>query len=433
MISLLLATMGFGFLGDLAWSQVASLEQYSKYFPFHAEFAAMTQIKPIGKKPGGPGGHAFLYIHGLCKDYSVPYPKVVPCSEARFPKGLEHAGVGISVNNDFVNANWVAVPGHELFFRGEHHGESLEQDDIERSVRRALEYRVFEGVKVQPELVPQAAIGVDYESQVARGSVGTDYSTHYGRELWSVRFKIDESAIRPMAEFLNQVNAPYVSGQREYQWSGIYDNCASLSANVLAVACIRKSLPVRQIFLKHVFNLALPRNGLSTLQLLVHHAGRTDLKELIDPTLSPVSFEAIRSQPQLWNLLQQGKTLPVGLGALSIHYPTVQGDQLFADDLKVVRIPHKNVGANRMSDEALQEEAFTDLRTNAVRSMLELEKSLEHSLKQVQTSERIKYQNWARQELAKSREVVENLMFGDAAPGVCSDAWTKPTRELKHR
>jgi hypothetical protein len=412
---------------NVAVAQGVSHQEYSKYFPFHAEFAAMTQIKPIGKKPGGPGGHAFLYIHGLCKDYSVPYPKVIPCSEARFPKGLEHAGVGISVNNDFVNANWVAVPGHELFFRGEHPGERLDQNDVDRSVQRALDYRVFEGVKVQPELVSNEVTGALYESKVARGSVGTDYSTHYGRELWSVRFKMDESAIRPMSDFLNQVNAPYVAGEREYRWSGIYDNCAALSANVLAVACLRKSLPVRQIFLKHLFNLALPRNGLSTLQLLVHHAGRTDLQELINPTLSPVSFEAIRSQPQLWSLLQQGKTLPVGLGALSVHYPTLLGDPLYADDLKVVRIPHKKLGANRMSDEALQEKATTDLKSNAVRSMLELEKSLKHSKVQPQTPERLLYQAWAQGELSKSREVIEDLMWGDSASRVCSDLWASTT------
>ncbi len=343
-------------------SSLSEHEHYSRFFPFHAEYAAMTQIKPFGQKAGGPGGHAFLYVHGLCKDYSVPYPKVIPCKDAKFPAGLEHEGVGISVNNDFINTNWVVVPGHELFFRGITPNSAFDHEAMKAVEEEALRYRIFEGVVVKPSLVSTLTKGQErYTRQVIKNAIGTDFAAQFGRELWGVRFRIDEKAIPKMAQFLNEVNEPYVTGQKPYEWSGLYDNCAMLSANALAQACVRSAIPTRQNLIRQLFNLALPRNGVSTLQSLVHDGGRGALSRLFFPETSAVDFSTIMKN-KVWrqNLAQFG-TLPVGLGALSKHYPTFKGDSIFQDDLKVASLPHRILGANQRSKEFFNLPEFSTL------------------------------------------------------------------------
>ncbi len=393
---------------------------YSQVFPFHVEYAAMTQIKPFGQKAGGPGGHAFLYIHGLCKDYSVPYPKVIPCSEAKFPPGLEHSGVGISVNNDFVNANWVAVPGHELFFKGIVPNGNVDAAAIQAVEDAAIRYRIFEGVQVKPALVSTRQRGQErYTRQVAKNAIGTDFAAQFGRELWGVRFRVDQKAIPEMAKFLNAVNEPYVMGVKPYEWSGIYDNCAMLSANVLAQACVRKSIPTRQIWIRQLFHLALPRNGLSTLQSLVHEGGRGAIARAVFPEVSAVDFDVVMNNPIWRENLRRFGTLPVGLGALSRHYPTFKGDALFADDLAVAQIPHVIPGANRRSKDYFNIPEFSQLGSQHLHHW---ETELQQARLQVQDvdlpeRDKMRYLMWVNQEL---REVarVQRLIQGGPCPAI---------------
>ena len=87
---------------------------YRSLYPFYAEICAVSQL---GKKPGfgadiysGFGGHAVLYLNGVCRKKDVDYPVLVMCDETGNPSD----GVGLSVNAHYQNANWIATEGRGL-------------------------------------------------------------------------------------------------------------------------------------------------------------------------------------------------------------------------------------------------------------------------------------------------------------------------------
>ena len=85
---------------------------YDEFYPYYAELCATTEIR---KKSGdgvplrsGIGGHAVLYLNGVCRDRQVAYPTLKLCEANLSPKS---EGVGISVNSHYKNANWIATDG----------------------------------------------------------------------------------------------------------------------------------------------------------------------------------------------------------------------------------------------------------------------------------------------------------------------------------
>src|SRR5579871_3204829 len=91
--------------------------EYVALFPYYAESCAVSQIL---KKPGfgadirgGVGGHAVLYLNGVCRD-PASSTRLALCDGAP----ALGRGVGLSVNAHYKNANWVAVQGRDFFFQG---------------------------------------------------------------------------------------------------------------------------------------------------------------------------------------------------------------------------------------------------------------------------------------------------------------------------
>src|SRR5579859_1753373 len=77
---------------------------YRALFPYYAEICAVSQL---GKKPGfgaeissGIGGHAVLYLNGVCRKPDSAYPVLALCGETRSTAD----GVGLSVNAHYRNA-----------------------------------------------------------------------------------------------------------------------------------------------------------------------------------------------------------------------------------------------------------------------------------------------------------------------------------------
>src|SRR5205085_9795066 len=93
---------------------------------------------------GGPGGHSVLYLNGVCRVADAGYPTVAMC-----PAGGSMAGrgVGLSVNEHFKNANWVAVEGRSFFFDGAvAPGAGLSERGYERTRMMARRAAIYDGV-----------------------------------------------------------------------------------------------------------------------------------------------------------------------------------------------------------------------------------------------------------------------------------------------
>ena len=92
---------------------------YDQLFPYYVELCATSQFRSSAKGRGGVTGHAVLYIKGACKDEQAPFPQLRRCRVIATDLDDPEHGAGISVGRWFRNVNWVAVPGYDLFFRGQ--------------------------------------------------------------------------------------------------------------------------------------------------------------------------------------------------------------------------------------------------------------------------------------------------------------------------
>ncbi len=235
---------------------------YSRLYPTHVEYCAGTAFQFIGGVTGGVGGHGFTYVNGLCRDDSKPYPQVKICD------GSEgYAGVGISVNSDFQNVNWVAIPNRALVLDGGiKNGERITTAVVDRLAEEAIRLRVFDGVVIKPELTlaPNGSAlepGTPaYLEAVAKNSIGTDYGLRFARNLECVRVPFHRSRLQAIADRLNALNDSYFLTGKTYVWSGLTNNCAHVASDILENAGIRDAIPTDSYL-----NLAIPRNGVYTL------------------------------------------------------------------------------------------------------------------------------------------------------------------------
>lgn len=237
-------------------------ETYSRLYPSHVEYCAGTAFQLVGGAAGGVGGHGFTYVNGLCRDDSKSYPQVKVCN------GTEgYAGVGISVNSDFQNVNWVAIPTHSLLLDGGiREGERVTSAVVDRLANRALELRIFDGIVIKPELTMSPSGDAlepgtrEYLEAVAKNSIGTDYGMRFARNLECVRMPFDSSRLQAIADGLNALNDSYFMTGKTYVWSGLTNNCAHVASDILENAGIRNAIPKYSYL-----NLAIPRNGVYTL------------------------------------------------------------------------------------------------------------------------------------------------------------------------
>jgi hypothetical protein len=303
-------------------------DDYAKLFGSYIEFIAVSQIKPVDEAAGGVGGHILTYIHGLCKDYSVNYPRVIPCSSLDSSQSIPHNGVAVSVNSGLKNANWVATPGHAFSLNGGLNPESrLDREAMERTLDRALELRVYEGIEMHEHAVPRQADPIAYQRALAYYSVGTDFALSLGRNVETVRVPLDSSLLPEIAEMLNASNERYRWGT-DYEWSGLSNNCAHLTSRIAELAGLRSAIPQELPTYRQIFNLAVPANGIVTLRDQTQFA----------------NLDALfvwRNNSVMKRFITQKGILPIGGGILSRSIPVMAKNDYFKTDLTQLTLPPK--------------------------------------------------------------------------------------------
>lgn len=233
---------------------------YTDAHPLFAEYCAVSQIK---KRPGfgadirgNIGGHAVFYLQGACKDPTAHYPVLRPC---------DTGGAGLSMNEHFYNAKWVATPGDAFFFDGGlPPGAPLTQDSYRAIQREAQRLGIYDGVTFHDIVFKPMPAGWTREDWKYEMSVGTDYAISLGRARHCTRIPVDRPAMNRMIDFLNAENAPYRAG-KVYVWDLFRDNCIHLAHNALAAAGLWKRWPTNRSFLVSVFDFPVPRNELVNL------------------------------------------------------------------------------------------------------------------------------------------------------------------------
>ena len=297
---------------------------YEDHFPSYFEYCSGTQWKLKTGEAGGTPGHGFTYIHGLCKDYRSAYPQVIPCSEVSEEMRAKHPhdGVGISLDKNFSNVMWVAVPGRDMTLNGEVERKAITQSDIEAHIRKINELKVFEGVITKPNKAKGIPFGTpEYLEAIALDTLGTDHAVNWARGLHCVKIPAPKEKLPAVAKFLNESNNQYKDGSKEYEWSMLKNNCIHLSVNQGEALEINKGKKVDKHIIRAVFDLAVPANTFlmyADLAVLSKMPSNRTLKK---------------------NLPKKG-FYPVQVGSIMEAHPVYTGGDYFdTENLKSTRVP----------------------------------------------------------------------------------------------
>lgn len=295
-------------LSVLSVSSVA-FGAYEDHFPTYFEYCTGTQWKLQNGEEGGSPGHGFAYIHGLCKDYRADYPRVIPCSEVSAELRLKypHQGVGISLDKNFTNVMWVAVPGRDFMINGNQSPKAISMADINEQVEKVTELKIFEGVKSKADSLTNLTYGSsEYLSAIALETVGTDHAVNWARELHCVKIPAPKETLPKVAEYLNKSNEQY-RGDQEYVWSKLSNNCVHISVNASHAMGINKSIKTDQKHIKMLSNMALPSNGFmmyADLSVL----GKTPSNRLLSKVIPEKGFYPA----QVGSIMEVHKAFPTG-------------------------------------------------------------------------------------------------------------------------
>jgi hypothetical protein len=325
---------------------------YEELFPYYVELCAVTQYRSLEHGDGGIPGHAVMYLKGACKDENASFPALRKCHREATSRDDPEHGAGISVNRWFVNANWIAVPGPDLFFDGGlAEGELLDQAAVDRAVQQSIAAGVFEDVQIDPNY-PTDAQESSLEDFVAKQSLATDFALRFSRTAFCSRLPVNAEMMEDISDYLNLVNEEYAQGRADYSWSGYSDNCVHLLRNSLAAASIWPPRSVRTTRLRQLANIAVPANEMILLADLAANGPLEDGRE-------------VYRTDEARDALLDFDWLPRRHGAIVTILPVHQPNELYdtRGRILVLQSPF-SYGATRKFNRLLFDPRFTQLRPN---------------------------------------------------------------------
>lgn len=320
----------------LVVSSVA-LAAYEDHFPVYYEYCTGTQWKLQSGDVGGSPGHGFSYIHGLCKDYSSAYPQVIPCSEvskelkAKYP----HEGVGISLDKNFSNVMWVAVPGRDLMLFGDKERKAISHADVKEHNERITELKVFDEVISKSDKLKDIPRHTPaYLSAIAEDTLGTDHAVNWARELHCVKIPATKESLVGVTQFLNESNNQYKEGPG-YEWSKLSNNCVHLSINASNAMGLNGAIKLDQKHIKMLTNMALPANG---FLMYADHAvlSKVPSKKLLKKVLPQTGLY----QAQVGSIMEAHPAFPSGEKFNTDELSVLTGPRIFKP-FKLLATPRK--------------------------------------------------------------------------------------------
>jgi len=331
---------------------------YDLLYPYYAELCAVSQFRAKFTQHGGSPGHAVMYLKGACQDTEAQYPTIKVCDPGSVDLSDPESGVGISVNKYLGNVNWIVIPGKSMFYRG-----NLENDQLldKAHVRETIFYAVdelgiFDGVKAREyyeESIPEDEEDDDLIYRMARDTLGTDFALNFGRTVFCSRVPVTRGMMEQIVDYLNEQNRKYASEEKDYMWSGLYDNCSHVLHNSLAAAGVWSYKPVQTYMLRQLFNLSVPAN--ETINL-AHLTTKYPIENFYKIYRDKVKRKALLEEH--WLPTQHGALFQtIGVHQNNDHYDT-------GLRLMVVQWPLLNPKTRKIEAISDKPRYTTDLRAN---------------------------------------------------------------------
>ena len=314
---------------------------YDSLFPYYVELCALSQFRGKDNDIGGVPGHSVLYLHGACRDPKSAYPQLCLCEEA----DTAYDGVGVTVNRYIKNANWIAIPGRKLFYKG-----NLGPDDrvtkqaVDSVTQQAIELGLYDGLELLDDVKEK-----NLADFIREESVGTDFALTFARSIFCARLPVTKAMMKEMILFLNDLNNQYNTGQKVYHWDGLHDNCAHMTHNALAAASIWPPTKAGGHGLRH--QLAIPANE------YIHLVLRSAEFPLED-------FEAILEDEEAHDSLLEFGWLPARHGALIKTLDIRRANNVFDTDFHLFLMEPPGSKKIKRTEKFLYDPHYYDLKPN---------------------------------------------------------------------
>jgi hypothetical protein len=331
---------------------------YDVLFPHYVELCALSQWSLREGGRGNPFGHAVMYIKGACKDDDAPFPQLRRCRGTATTLDDPEHGTGVSVGRWFRNVNWVAVPGYHLFFTGNlQPGERLTQAHFDATVREAIDKGVFKGIELHEGWTTNGERSL--ENFVATRSIATDFALQFSRNVFCARVPVTEPVLDEVIAFLNDKNYEYATGEADYNWNLLADNCVHTVRNALAAANLWPPISALEIKIRHLLNPAVPANEFVNLALLGTEGPLDD-------------YEQIQKDGPIRDALHEFRWLPTRHGALLKTLPVHEPNDIYETQFRlfVAQSPFR-IGKTANTIRLLSDPRFVYLESN-LRHFLEV-------------------------------------------------------------
>jgi hypothetical protein len=295
---------------------------YTAVNPYYLEFCALSEIR---KKPGygadirgGIGGHSTIYLNGVCT-VGNGYPELTVC-----PVDPASNGVGLSVNEHFANANWVAIPGRDFFYHGDlKPGQALTREIYDATKAHAKRLGFYDAVRFHDRVFKDMPPGYARDAFKYEVSIATDYAIGYGRDRSCARVPVSRQQMSKIAEYLNGLNRPYREGKAEYEWSVLNDNCIHVAHNALSVIGFWPLWPTHRFFLIAAFDFPVPKNEFVNI---MRRANDMPVEDLL----------AVWNDKPARRAVLAGEGIPTRSGALATFDRVTQDNAVYDTDLQLI-------------------------------------------------------------------------------------------------
>jgi hypothetical protein len=329
--------------------------QYDSLYPWYAEFCAVSEIskKPgFGAEivPGGPGGHSILYLNGVCREKDAHYPVVALCGDGDPKPGQ---GVGLSVNEHYANANWIATDGRDFVMHGDlAPGEKLTKAAYLRTQAKAEEMGILDGVVFHQEVFDTQPATMSKTDFMYDMSIATDYGVNLGRDRYCARVPLNREKMARVVTYLNAINEPYRTGRVVFNWNVLENNCTHLAHNALAVAGVWPAWKTNRPLLIAAFDFPVPKNEFVNLMR------RANDLPIADP-------DALYDDPSARAAILNHDWIPTGPGGLAEAERAVQPNEVYNTNLRLIFYDEPVFGHYQQHFEQIfHEPRYTDLRAN---------------------------------------------------------------------
>ena len=145
------------------------------------------------------------------------------------------SGTGISVNKNFDNVTWVAIPGRDEFFRGGlAPDQTLDSDLYQAAIQKGIRAGWFTGVRIKDAVMGQRPKVMTDDEFIVWHSIGTDFALNFARTAYCARLPMSRDAIGKVIAYLNGANE--TAQKSGYIWNMFTNNCSHVVHNAVAAA-----------------------------------------------------------------------------------------------------------------------------------------------------------------------------------------------------